>query len=341
MITRSVAIWQTDSWQQEMANLVNNVAELCELLQLDPATLGLLTDADTNFPLRVPRGFVNRMEKGNPSDPLLLQVLPVAAELLPAYGYSHDPLRECEAIPAKGLIHKYHGRALLIVNGACGIHCRYCFRRHFPYAENNPGKADWQQALDYVRNDETISELILSGGDPLVANDKHLGWLVEQIADIAHVKRLRLHTRMPIIIPGRITPSCLEWLTASRLQTIMVVHCNHANEIDENVSQCLQQVRQAGITLLNQTVLLKGINDNCDALIALSERLFESGTLPYYLHLLDHVNGAAHFDLAEYRAQKLYAELTSRLPGYLVPRLVKELPYASSKTLLIPAAAGQ
>jgi EF-P beta-lysylation protein EpmB len=337
MITRSGAILQAPSWQDEMINLVSSINELCRSLELNAGDLDL-SGENLDFPLRVPRGFIDRMEKGNPDDPLLRQVLPVQAELLEVGGYSHDPLEENDAMPTRGLIHKYHGRALMIVNGACGIHCRYCFRRHFPYAENNLGKEDWRPALEYLEKHESISELILSGGDPLVANDKYLGWLLGQVAAIPHIKRLRIHTRLPIVIPGRITTNLLELLNTSRLQTVMVVHCNHPNEIDQKVGEQLQRIRDCHITLLNQTVLLRGVNDDCDTLAELSERLFENGALPYYLHLLDQVNGAAHFDLDEQQARSLYAELTARLPGYLLPKLVRETPHATAKTLLSPSA---
>lgn len=322
------------TWQHLLANVITDPAELCQLLELNNEWLEPARAAATLFPLRVPCGFVQRMQKGNPNDPLLLQVLPLAAELNSHPDYSEDPLQETEVNPIPGLLHKYKGRVLLNIVSACGVHCRYCFRRYFPYTENNPGSQGWGKVLHYIQQDNSIEEVIFSGADPLVANDRLLATLSQKIAAIDHVKRLRIHSRMPIVIPERITDEFIAWFTATRLQPILVIHCNHAQEIDVNVQKAMQALQKTGITILNQSVLLRGVNDTVPALKALSERLLQSGVLPYYLHVLDKVQGAAHFDLAECKAQALINELMLQLPGYLVPKLVREVAGEGSKILL-------
>ncbi len=329
MITRTEPLCQeqtgqSESWQQALANVIREPRELFELLALDLTQLPAALSAASEFPLMVPRSFVARMEPANWHDPLLQQVLPLGEELGFQPGFSHDPLAEADNNPQPGLIHKYHGRVLLIVSGGCAINCRYCFRRHFPYQANNPSRAQWQQTLDYIASDASISEVILSGGDPLVASDRFLAELVSNIAQIPHVKRLRIHSRLPVVIPQRITDDCLRWLSDSRLQSIMVIHCNHANELDASVQAALAKLTAAGVTLLNQSVLLAGVNDNEAALTTLSETLLEQGVLPYYLHLLDKVQGAAHYEVDESRAKQLVRHLMAHLPGYLVPKLVRE-----------------
>ncbi|ARN73556.1 EF-P beta-lysylation protein EpmB [Oceanicoccus sagamiensis] len=326
-----------ESWQQALANVVRQPEELFDLLQLDKSSLPAALAASQDFALRVPRAFVARMKTGCADDPLLKQVLPLGAELDYQPGFSEDPLGEMDCNPVPGLIHKYHGRVLLIVSGGCAINCRYCFRRHFPYSDNNPGRSERQQMLDYIRSDSSIHEVILSGGDPLAASDILLAELVEELAAIPHLTTLRVHSRMPVVIPQRITSQCLQWLTATRLNTVMVVHCNHANEIDQTVQDSLHRLKYAGITVLNQTVLLAGINDNADSLAELSERLFAAGALPYYLHTLDKVQGAGHFQVPEEVGQQLITALLARLPGYLVPKLVKEMAGARSK---VPVSYG-
>ena len=328
----------TESWQQALADVIRQPEELLTLLQLDKSALPAALAATQDFPLRVPRCFVARMKTGCIDDPLLQQVLPLGAELDYQPGFTEDPLGESDSNPIPGLIHKYHGRVLLIVSGGCAINCRYCFRRHFPYSDNNPSRSERQQMLDYLRNDPTITEVILSGGDPLAASDQLLAELVNDIATIPHITTLRVHSRMPIVIPQRINPSCLQWLTGTRLKVVMVVHCNHANEINQPVRKSLNQLKLAGITVLNQAVLLAGVNDDAESLIALSEALFAAGALPYYLHILDTVKGAAHFQVSERQGQQLINELLAHLPGYLVPKLVKEVAGASSK-IPIPSAS--
>jgi EF-P beta-lysylation protein EpmB len=315
-----------------LRNVINSAGQLLELLGLQPEDVGYSAAACDDFALKVPLAFARKMRAGDPRDPLLLQVLASSEELTEAAGYGPDPLREIGAAnPARGIIHKYHGRLLLIVSGGCAINCRYCFRRHFPYAENQNSRREWREALGYIRRDKDISEVILSGGDPLLASDDYLDELVTQIAGIDHVRRLRIHTRLPVVIPDRVTPGLVEAITRQNLQTVTVIHSNHANEIDTSVNAALARLSASGITLLNQSVLLAGVNDNVPALTALSERLFAAGVLPYYLHLLDRVQGAAHFDVPEARARELLAGITAALPGYLVPKLVREVAGAASK----------
>lgn len=335
MITRSVVSVDSLTWQEQLTASIRDPKELFRRLQLSPDTSALLLHealtAQQAFPLRVPMAYFQRINKKDPNDPLLLQILPIKHELTATPGYTEDPLKEQQANPIPGLIHKYHGRVLLIVSPNCAINCRYCFRRHFPYQDNKPSRSTWQQALDYIANDTSISEVIYSGGDPLAASDNQLSWLTEQVASISHVKRLRIHTRFPIVIPDRITDHCLQWLTSSRLIPSVVIHSNHPNELDQHVARAMHRLSEANITLLNQTVLLAGINDTSETLSQLSERLFEMRVLPYYLHQLDKVAGAGHFEVPDQRAQQIMAELLAILPGYLVPKLVRELPGQPNK----------
>jgi EF-P beta-lysylation protein EpmB len=331
MIPETGAIRQAPSWQRELAAAITDPAELLEAVGLDADWLPAAQAAARLFPLRVPRGFVARMRRADPNDPLLRQVLPLAAECLSAPGFATDPVGDIAAMTAPGVLHKYRGRVLLAVTGACAVHCRYCFRRHFPYAEANASSDRWQAALDYIARDVSIHEVILSGGDPLAMGDRRLADLVRHLAQIAHVERLRIHTRLPIVLPARVTTELTDWLVGTRLKPIVVVHANHANEIDAGVRAALMGLRSTGVTLLNQSVLLKGVNDTVESLTALSETLFAAGVLPYYLHLLDRVQGAAHFEVAESRARQLMVELAARLPGYLMPRLVREVAGAPSK----------
>ncbi len=318
-------------WQLALANAITNPQELCDILALNSQKFQRLLVADPQFSLRVPRSFVARMEKGNLRDPLLLQVLPLNKELETVAHFCQDPLQEQQANPIPGLLHKYYGRVLLIAASGCAIHCRYCFRRHFPYADNTPGTSGWQPALDYIANDPSISEVILSGGDPLILKDAALTNLIERLAVIQHLKTLRIHTRLPIVLPERITESLISALTASRFKIVVVIHCNHSREIDQKVRNGLALLRQAGIILLNQFVLLRGINDHAETLIELSEQLFSAGVLPYYLHLLDPVEGTAHFAVSAAKGRRLIKQMAACLPGYLVPKLVCELAGEKSK----------
>jgi EF-P beta-lysylation protein EpmB len=305
---------------------------LC-LLELAPQQLPALDPARLRrFPLRVPREFAALMRKGDPHDPLLRQVWPHAAELTSVAGFTADPVRE-QGLAAQGVIRKYPQRALLIASSACPLHCRYCFRREFPYAEQLASRGDWSQAIEGLEAAGDIREAILSGGDPLSRSNRRLGEVVARLADTA-VTTVRIHTRFPIAIPERIDAGLLRVLGSTRLHTVVVVHSNHANELDDGVAAALARLRPSLTALLNQSVLLRGVNDDADALAALSERLFACGVLPYYLHVLDRVAGAAHFDVDEATGQRLVAELKNRLPGYLVPRLVRETPGQLGKTSL-------
>lgn len=317
---------QQPMWKQALSDVITSVAELLELLALDPSQLSAMHVAQKDFPLRVPRGFVDRMEVGNPNDPLLLQVLPTADELDAYPGYTTDPLQELSQAPAPGLLHKYHGRVLLLMSGACAINCRYCFRRHFPYSEHVPSALENKKTLTYIQSHQDIEEVILSGGEPLLLNDQALSQFIDELEGISHVKRLRFHTRMPIVIPERITNQLLQRLSQSRLQVIMVMHCNHANEVDKKVTSAMRDCSENNIILLNQSVLLKNINNTVAAQVALSKKLFSVGILPYYLHVLDKVNGAGHFEVAENEAKVLLVSMKKALSGYLVPKLVREVP---------------
>jgi EF-P beta-lysylation protein EpmB len=316
------------SWQIALQDAVRDPVELAALLGLSAAQLGVL--AAPEFPLLVPRSFIARMRKGDPNDPLLRQVWPRRSELDAVVGFTADPVRE-QGLAANGLIQKYPGRALLIASGACPIHCRYCFRRDFPYQAQLARRGDWDPALDQLRGITAVREIILSGGDPLSLSNRRLRELFTKLADTA-VDTVRIHSRFPIVIPERVDAGLLRILDDTRLRTVVVVHCNHANELSGDVQTALLTLRTQVRALLNQSVLLRGINDDAATLAALSDRLFACGTLPYYLHLLDPVAGAAHFDVDEATGRRLIGELRTQLPGYLVPRLVRETPGELSKT---------
>lgn len=322
-----------DSWQQQLANSPFTAQALLTWLELPVALLPAGQHGAEDFPIRAPMAFLQRIEKGNIHDPLLRQVWPLIEESqTPPDGFVLDPLGESSSNPTPGVVHKYHNRVLLVVNGSCAIHCRYCFRRHFPYDDNRLNRQQWLDTLDYIQKRPEINEVILSGGDPLSSSDKRLFDLIDAIEAIPHVKRLRIHSRLPIVIPARITNALLQRLSNSHLKIIMVVHANHANEIDQEVAIALQTIKQAGIHLLNQSVLLKGVNDDAQSLIHLSERLFECDVLPYYLHLLDPVIGAHHFDVSESSAITIMTEMQKTLPGFLMPKLVREVDGRLSKT---------
>lgn len=322
------------AWQDALSDLITDPKELLTILELDTTYLDAAYAAAKKFPLKVPRGYAARMQKGNIADPLLLQVMPLGIELAESLEYKLDPLHEADANPVPGLLHKYHGRVLVTLTSACAVHCRYCFRRHFPYADNNPGRQGWGKIFAYIKENSTITEVILSGGDPLSVNDKLLKMFSDQLELIPHVKRLRIHSRLPVVLPERVTEEFILWITHIKLTPSIVIHANHPNEINDEVKDALSRLRRAGVQVLNQTVLLKGINDDAEVLSELSEVLFESGVLPYYLHVLDKVQGAAHFDLQIEQAKLLHAQLRRTLPGYLVPRLVCEKPGEHSKTLI-------
>ncbi len=331
MIAEALRLRQAPAWRRALREAVTRPAELLEMLALTPADVALSAAAAGAFRLRVPRGFVRRMRRGDAADPLLRQVLPAAAELRPVPGFVADPVADLAAERAPGLLCKYTGRALLVLTGACAVHCRYCFRRHFPYAGHRAAAGALEAALAAIGADPGIEEVILSGGDPLLLDDPPLAALAARLAAIGHVRRLRIHTRVPIVLPERVDDALLAWVARGALPVVVVVHANHANEIDAAVIDALGRLRGAGVTLLNQAVLLRGVNDSATALAALSEAVFAAGALPYYLHALDPVAGAAHFAVPDAEAHRLLEALRARLPGYLVPRLVREDPGAPCK----------
>jgi len=323
-----------EEWLHQLADVITDPNELLQLLALQHhPDLVSGHDARRLFALRVPRAFAARMRKGDPQDPLLLQVITSQQEFVDAPGYSTDPLDEQRSV-VPGLLHKYRNRALLLVKGGCAVNCRYCFRRHFPYSDNQGNKRNWQQALEYIRQQPELDEIIFSGGDPLMAKDHELDWLIAELEQIPHIKRLRIHSRLPVVIPKRITEALCQRLAQSRLQTLMVTHINHAQEIDDDLRHGMRMLKRAGVTLLNQSVLLRGINDDATTLAALSNALFDAGILPYYLNVLDKVQGAAHFYVDDQRARAIVRELLGKGAGYMVPKLAREIGGEPSKTPL-------
>jgi EF-P beta-lysylation protein EpmB len=323
-----------EDWLTQLADVVTSPDELLHLLNID-ADANLLAgrDAKRLFALRVPRAFIARMEPGNPNDPLLRQVLTSQEEFINAPGFSTDPLEEQHSV-VPGLLHKYTNRALLLVKGGCAVNCRYCFRRHFPYAENQGNKRNWQMAMEYIASHPELDEIIFSGGDPLMAKDHELDWLMTQLEAIPHIKRLRIHSRLPIVIPARITDTLVARISASSLQVLLVNHINHTNEIGAEFRTAMKQLRMADVTLLNQSVLLRGVNDNAQTLADLSNALFDAGVMPYYLHVLDKVQGASHFLVSDEEARAIIRELLTRVSGYMVPKLAREIGGEPSKTPL-------
>jgi EF-P beta-lysylation protein EpmB len=320
------------TWQAQLAQAITDPLQLLQRLQLDPADFPHCQQAHADFALKVPQAYVAKMTPGDARDPLLLQVMASGRELENVSGFVADPVGDLDAARTPGLLHKYQGRVLLITTAACAVHCRYCFRRHFPYEQQQPARQHWQAALEYIQTHRDIHEVILSGGDPLSLADNRLAELVDQLGHIEHLKRLRLHTRLPVVLPDRITDSLINTLSTNRLQTCMVIHANHARELGDTEQRALTRLSRVGIQLLNQSVLLRDVNDSADTLSHLSERLYECTVLPYYLHLLDPVAGAAHFDVKHADALYILNELRARLPGYLVPRLVREQAGENSKT---------
>ena len=322
-------------WKTELSHCVNSIDELLNQLGLKAEDLNATEQATTEFSIKVPQSFVQLMEYGNPNDPLLKQVLPITSELQVDNNFSTDPVDESSFNPVPGIVHKYRNRVLMIISPNCAINCRYCFRRHFPYDENRQSKQQWLKALDYLKTKPEINEVIYSGGDPLAANDHFLRWLTAEIESIKHIKRLRIHTRLPVVIPSRVDDQLLSWLGNTKLKSTLVLHINHANEIDVSLRQGVDRLKKSGITVLNQSVLLKGINDNSDQLISLSEKLFDAGIMPYYLHILDPVQGASHFDVSMDRAVEIFCQIQTELPGFLVPKLVQERAGERSKSLIL------
>ncbi len=321
-------------WQDELRRAIRNPRELLDRLDIDPSLWPLPVDADAGFPLRVPLSYVRRMRRADPDDPLLRQVMPHADEVRQIPGFGRDPVGEQRLLDGSGLIRKYRGRALLLTTASCGVHCRYCFRREFPYGDEAPAASAAARALQAIADDPSLDEVILSGGDPLSLSDRRLDDLLQALQAIDHVRRIRIHTRQPVVLPSRVDAGLIEVLGRLTRPLVIVLHVNHANEIDEELRAALRRLRDTGAQLLNQSVLLRGVNDRADALARLSRTLHDAGVMPYYLHLLDRVTGAAHFEVDEDRAMALAKELHAQLPGYLVPRLVREQAGMPGKTWL-------
>lgn len=321
---RAATTASVPAWQRTLADAVRDPATLLQALDLDPELLPAARRAAGLFPLRVPWPYLRRMRRGDPHDPLLRQVLPLGAEAADTPGFGDDPVGDGASLVDGGVLHKYRGRALLVATGACAIHCRYCFRRHFPYAEANAAAGGWQGALDYLRARPDIHEVLLSGGDPLALRDRRLADLAQGLDAIPHLRRIRVHSRLPVVVPERVDDGLLGWLAGGRLRPVLVIHANHPAELDEAVAAAMARLRGAGVALYNQAVLLRGVNDDAGVLEALGERLFDLGVQPYYLHLLDRVRGAAHFEVPEAEARALMRALAARASGYLLPRLVRE-----------------
>lgn len=322
-------------WQQELASAVRDPLKLLELLGLSSEFYQDKISLDNNFKLFVPLSYVAKMGKGDWNDPLLRQVLPLSDENMMVQGFKLDPVGDLASEVSSGVLQKYQGRVLLITTGACAVHCRYCFRRHFPYIESLAEKNNWRDTLAVIQSDKSLTEVILSGGDPLMLSDSKLKGMCLDLAKISHIKTLRFHTRLPVFLPSRITDDFLAWSSELPLQKVMVIHANHENELDKSVAESLHRLSSAGYILLNQSVLLKGVNDSAEALIGLSHKLFSMQVLPYYLHQLDKVQGAAHFEVGKETAIMLLETMRDHLPGYLVPRLVNEVSGKRSKQPLV------
>lgn len=323
---------RAETWQEILSDLITDPEELLQILELDADTSPYSLEALAQFPLKAPRPFVERIEKGNWHDPLLRQIWPSAAEEVQTEGFVADPLHEEEFNPVPGLLHKYQGRVLLTAAPHCAVHCRYCFRRHFDYRANSPSRAQWERAFNYIANDSSIEEVILSGGDPLALSDSQFRWLLQQLAAIETLNTVRIHTRLPIVIPQRVSAELIQSLSETRLNIALVIHCNHRRELDDEVGASLDKLADVGVTLLNQAVVLKDVNDNSGALIELNRALFRHNVLPYYLHMPDQVAGTEHFTVSDQQATNLIKSLHGALPGYLVPRLVRENPGERGKT---------
>jgi EF-P beta-lysylation protein EpmB len=328
MITQTLNISKEKSaWQTALMQSIRDPHELASLLELE------VDQINSQFPLKVPRGFVAKMKKGDPNDPLLLQILPSIKEEIISEGFSLDPLEESKSNPRSGIIHKYKNRVLLTLS-SCAVHCRYCFRRYFPYSDNHPSLKMWDKELDYIREHPEVVEVILSGGDPLMSTDRFLSQLLEKLETIPHLKYLRIHSRIPIVLPERIDENCLAWLKQTRFKTTLVVHCNHPRELCEQTAKAVQNLKSIGITVLNQSVLLKGVNDNLETLKELSFALYDQGILPYYIHMLDQVQGSEHFRVDDAAIKHLTEKLPAELQGYLLPRFVRTVPGAASKVVV-------
>lgn len=317
-----------------MAAAMTDPLQLIECLDLPLSWLPQAQNAARLFPLRVPQPYLDRIRRGDPHDPLLRQILPLGDELAAPIGFSPDPVGDLMSLRGPGLLQKYAGRVLIVSTGACAIHCRYCFRRHFPYADHSTSRQQWRDTFRVIADDTSLSEVIFSGGDPFSLSDDRLAAMVNDVAACPHIYRIRFHTRLPIVLPQRIDDACVSWLSKITKPLVIVVHANHPQELDESVTTAFQRLRDINCTLLNQSVLLRGVNDDAQVLQVLSEQLFQNGVLPYYLHTLDRVQGAAHFEVGHETMVELLTTLTARLPGYLVPKLVSEIPGEHSKVMV-------
>ncbi|WP_439106217.1 EF-P beta-lysylation protein EpmB [Congregibacter sp.] len=338
--TTLLRVQHIESWQEQLQNALRSPDELAAAVGLALEDLPYSTAADADFPLLVPEAFVARMQKGNPKDPLLRQVLAAEEETRQVEGFTDDPNAETSLYAgAPGVIQKYRGRALLVATGQCAVNCRYCFRRSYPYGDNAQSSKDRLASIDQLLKDASIGEVILSGGDPLLLPDATLATIAQRIRQSDRDVTLRIHTRLPIVIPDRVTSQFIDALTPTQMRVVVIVHSNHPNEIDHTTASALDRLRSAGITVLNQSVLLRGVNDDAEVLGQLSDRLFAAGTLPYYIHMLDKVTGSAHFEVAESEAKRILGQLAGIRPGYLVPKLAAEIPGADSKREISPAYA--
>lgn len=324
------------AWQLELKNSITNYLDLFKLLNLNPKHPKLIdTIQYSQFPLLVTNSFINRIQKMDINDPLLRQILPTTQELQNNNSFCADPLQEANFNKIPGLLHKYSSRVLIIVTKACAINCRYCFRKEFQYSANIASGKNLENIINYIAKDSSIIEVILSGGDPLIAPNNYLQHLISKLESIKHIETVRIHSRVPIILPCRLEPEFINILLKSRLNIVLVTHTNHPQEINQEVAEYFKLLQNTKITLLNQTVLLKNINDNAGVLAELSRKLFSIKILPYYLHILDKVNGTKHFAVKLSTAKKIYGELQSKLPGYLVPKLVTEKPGAKHKIMVV------
>lgn len=338
MITGIVSKYKDEShvdWQKSLIEAIRDPLNLLRLLDLDTKEYESQLDISEQFKMLVPLSYVKKMKKRDWNDPLLKQVLPIKEEQKVVSGFMSDPVGDLNAEVSQGVLHKYQGRVLLITTGACAVHCRYCFRRHFPYGDSFANQKNWQKTLEKISADESIHEVILSGGDPLMLSDERLQSMCVDLVQIPHIKILRFHTRIPLLLPERINSAFLSWVSDLPVKKVMVIHANHANELDEVVGRGLNDLSEANFTLLNQSVLLKGVNDDFETLAELSHRLFDYRVLPYYLHQLDRVQGAAHFEVRREKAIALIEALKIQLPGYLVPKLVEEVSGKRSKQAIV------
>lgn len=330
------------AWRQIVAQAVTDPDELCRLLDLPSDLADRMQAASRDFRLLLPRTMLGRIRRGDPHDPVLRQFLPMVEELSSEEGFSADPLQEASACPIPGVVEKYQGRSLIVLTAGCPVHCRYCFRRHFTpptlscLSADAAAEAPLGELVDHLQRDGETREVILSGGEPLLVDDEPLLRLLAQLAErCPEVKRVRIHTRMPIVIPQRVTGALCRLLRSTRLTPLVVLHVNHPAEIDAPVRSAFARLNDAGIPLLSQSVLLRGVNDSVEVLAELLERLVDGRVIPYYLHQLDRVSGAAHFEVPESEGRRLVAELRRRLPGYAVPRYVRDVPGAAHKEVLM------